>query len=213
MIKERASLSELREFCNKVREAGGANPLDAILEAIPEEANECLIARNLNFSCKVQGVELEDVEIMDWQSKYDTSDDEPWGMFVDSEKLAHSICEATGCDYVDQSVTKPLFAVILPPMIGNFANNFDETYRELDNAILGHIDESSIDSELIGLIEGLDSSIFDIVVDEIKNGCEDADAINTDIVQLIADNRKEISFNSVMNDIKEAAKYFESQFE
>jgi hypothetical protein len=50
---ERATLEETLDFCNQVREAGGANPLDALMPAVPEDSHDCLIARNLNFSCEV----------------------------------------------------------------------------------------------------------------------------------------------------------------
>lgn len=50
---EPASIEKVLEFCNAVREAGGANPLDALLPSVPAESDSCLIARNLNFSCTV----------------------------------------------------------------------------------------------------------------------------------------------------------------
>lgn len=49
-----ASDEEVLDFCNKVRAAGGANPLDALVpDCYPEDASQCLVARSLNFSCEV----------------------------------------------------------------------------------------------------------------------------------------------------------------
>jgi hypothetical protein len=51
---EFATEAELLEFANKIREAGGANPLDALMPSTPSDSKACLIAQALNFSCVVR---------------------------------------------------------------------------------------------------------------------------------------------------------------
>lgn len=53
IIRPVATADELMAFCNKVREAGGANVIDAFFPAYPEDAGACLIAQSLNFDCVV----------------------------------------------------------------------------------------------------------------------------------------------------------------
>src|SRR4051812_34694482 len=48
-----ASKDELLAYANRIREAGGANALDALLPSTPQQNSACLIARALNFGCKV----------------------------------------------------------------------------------------------------------------------------------------------------------------
>lgn len=48
-----ATEAELLEFANAVRQAGGANIIEALLPGEPQVAKACLIANALNFSCGV----------------------------------------------------------------------------------------------------------------------------------------------------------------
>jgi hypothetical protein len=126
-MSERASLEEVLEFANKVREAGGGNPLDALMPAIPEDPSACLIAKNLNFKCRVE-----------------TDEADQWIMVVDSPELAGKIASTLGLDfytqtvweyegrfyhtrhggYVETKVERPV--IVLPERIGQVASDFDE---------------------------------------------------------------------------------------
>lgn len=44
---------ETLDFCNKVREAGGADPIDAFFPSVIGDPNSCLIANGLNFDCYI----------------------------------------------------------------------------------------------------------------------------------------------------------------
>lgn len=48
-----AGKDEVLAYANRIREAGGANALDALLPSDPNQSSSCLIARALNFSCQV----------------------------------------------------------------------------------------------------------------------------------------------------------------
>lgn len=114
---DRASLDEVRDFANKVRKAGGGNPLDALMPAVPSDANQCLIAKNLNFNCAV--------------NKPD--EDGPWMMHVDDEKIARNISEALDLELIYQSSAyyysnELAWALVLPDNIGAVAYDFDKAF-------------------------------------------------------------------------------------
>lgn len=48
---------ELLEFANKIREAGGAELIEALLPSRPNDPSSCLIANALNFTSRVTGGE------------------------------------------------------------------------------------------------------------------------------------------------------------
>lgn len=100
---ERASNKKIQNFCNKVRKAGGGNPLDALMPAVPQDSSRCLIARNLNFNCEV-----------------DTNDEGQWQMYVSDTETATKIAKALKLkvDYYNH--------IVLPPEIGQAAADFDE---------------------------------------------------------------------------------------
>lgn len=50
-----ATPDEVLAFCNKVRELGHAALIDKLEPGVPKDLDSCLIARNLNFECRVQG--------------------------------------------------------------------------------------------------------------------------------------------------------------
>lgn len=79
----RASFEELFEFANAVRAAGGGNPIDALMPAVPEVSTQCLIAKNLNFNCVVQG------------------DSDGWFMAVDDVEIRDRIADALGLEKLD----------------------------------------------------------------------------------------------------------------
>lgn len=197
-IKRRCSLEELREFCNTVRKAGAANPLDAILEAVPEEAEECLIARNLNFSCEVNGADLSSSELEDAKAILgeDFGDENPWAMRVESKELAENIANAIGSAYFGND-DDGFYQIILPEKIGNFAFNFDTTYQNLPYALLGIDEDGYVDEELIPLIDrGILDRMLEILPDDIYYGewvdnINEAE-VNEDILALISDNGDEV---------------------
>lgn len=110
LTKPRATFEETLAFANAVRKAGGGNPLDALMPAVPADASQCLIARNLNFNCRV-----------DCCGK-----DEGWLMYVADPEIAKRIAASldleVDADESDESET----ALLLPPEIGKVAGDFDE---------------------------------------------------------------------------------------
>jgi len=115
-------MEELFEFANKVRAAGGGNPIDALMPAVPEDPTKCLIARNLNFNCAVDGTK-----------------DDRWKMSLDDEAVRDRIAEALDLEVCDEygeaeDETTLEFSVILPESIGQVASDFDEAgtmYRNI----------------------------------------------------------------------------------
>lgn len=124
-MSNRATLDELFEFANKVREAGGGNPLDALMPAVPEDMSQCLIAKNLNFNCGVN-------------SHRTSADGSPvrlrWHMSVADEETRDKIAEALGLEKYDgyeesedelgDYLALP-YGVVLPERIGQVAKDFD----------------------------------------------------------------------------------------
>lgn len=49
----RLEIDQVLDVCNRVRKAGGAEPLAALMPGVPELERECLIAVNLNFDSMV----------------------------------------------------------------------------------------------------------------------------------------------------------------
>lgn len=116
--KKRATLTELENFANQVRRAGGGNPIDALLPSVPEDINQCLIARNLNFNCSVGGS-------TPCPDKYNGGRDWPneaWFMQVDSERLARDIARGTGMRRFESNGEHFLR---LPAKFGQLAQDFD----------------------------------------------------------------------------------------
>lgn len=104
-----ATEEELLEFCNKVRQAGGANVLEALLPSVQQSSYSCLIANALNFGCSVSpymnGI---------WLMRF------PENISASQRK---AISEATGLD-VRPGVGKS-WVMELPEHIGNAAKAFD----------------------------------------------------------------------------------------
>jgi hypothetical protein len=137
-MTEMASIEEVKDFCNKVREAGGANPLDSLLPAIPQKANECLIALNLNFSCEVDARGtyedwMEELEHLGYQEG-----ETIWGMTSNPE-VAGEISEALDIPILDEEYDND--TVVLPAKIARVAEAFDAwlknpaLYPELDDYV------------------------------------------------------------------------------
>lgn len=153
-MKPAASNDEILEFCNKVREAGGGKPLDALLPGIPEDSQSCLIANNLNFECTVGGpageaVTPEDQRILNRAAAY-----AGWFMSVSDKEVRDKIAESLGLEKVDthepyEEGDDMWYSVLLPKKIGNVAANFDQANEEffseyeaaLENAEMDGLDE------------------------------------------------------------------------
>lgn len=108
--KKRATLAELKKFANKVRKAGGGNPLDALMPAVPADSSQCIIAKNLNFNCEVGAI-----------------GDGYWAMWIDDEVTRDKIAAALRLKPVEQEEIDecPIYGVELPVEIGEVARDFD----------------------------------------------------------------------------------------
>jgi hypothetical protein len=143
-------MEELLEFANGVREAGGGNPLDALMPAVPEDASQCLIAKNLNFNCTVGSV---------------GSDGSSWYMAVTDKAIRNRIAERFGLKKINvlddvglydeeahNTYTKiPVYAVRLPDHIGQVASDFDESTDALlweDDLELSSIKDDATEREI-----------------------------------------------------------------
>lgn len=116
-IRERAEVSEVIEFANKVREAGGGDVISGLLPSIPETPNSCLIANALNFDCSVNGDGI------------DENGDSIWYMVTEDESIQEKIAEKLGLDtHLVSGVHK---SIRLPVEIGLVAEAFD-TYRDAE---------------------------------------------------------------------------------
>lgn len=128
---EYADEAEVLDFANKVRAAGGGEPIEGLFPSEPSEPNACLIAKALNFGCNVDG----------WYPKGTTEPNKPqkgmrWVMYIDrSYDDVKAIADAVGCEMIplgagdywrdgtEDEDHMPGF--LLPELIGNAARAFD----------------------------------------------------------------------------------------
>lgn len=142
MSKEsRATLPELLEFCNQVREAGDGTLLSKLLPSEPGNANECLIAKNLNFGVAVDSVGDDDGNSL-WVMHTDdpalvrkiiakvpgvshafTSQADAFDRYNDDELVALYTDEESYDDYDDHGAGP--FMIALPARIGQVASDYD----------------------------------------------------------------------------------------
>ena len=111
-----ATEEEVLDFANRVREAGGANALEALLPSEPGNPESCLIANALNFGCSVDAVGAS--EEHDGESE--------WVMFLPAnmpDEAREKIAATTGCTLDGNGNLE------LPRLIGNAAHAFDWHYR------------------------------------------------------------------------------------
>lgn len=195
-VSERASLEQVREFCNTVRKAGAANPLDALLEAVPQESNACLIAKNLNFSCQVGGPtsHLDDYSYevrkrLGFTPPERFAAEEVWAMIVEDQVLADKISEAIQSEYKTINTRYGnKYEILLPYKLGLVAAAYDRVYDEF----MSGQEIASEDEELVKLIRP------DIIKDTIQNLYEDGfygEEFNEDgiVYKLIQDYHKELA--------------------
>lgn len=128
-----AGKDELLAYANRIREAGGANALEALLPSIPGNQEGCLIARALNFGCKVYPLtSLKNLKDGSWEWVMETPNDDT------ARKLAKGIGARTlRLDYwqdvrAAKHEIETRLVVLLPKRIGNAAHAFDEHHREFD---------------------------------------------------------------------------------
>lgn len=138
-MPERATFEELLEFANEVRRAGGGNPIDALMPAVPADATRCLIAKNLNFNCNVIGAD-----------SY-SDDNLAWAMVVEDSDVRDRIAEALNLPVVRAHgdfehygeegqylrTTYVTEGIQLPERIGQVAHDFDEAQRIIERLDAG----------------------------------------------------------------------------
>jgi len=121
---ERASNERLLEFANAVREAGGANPLDALMPAVPQDGYGCLVAQAMNFNCCVGGSSDKGIEEAD--------SNRSWSMFIedrDAVQIAERIQAKTGLAWLPGHEDEDYEAeILLPPDIRQVAEDFDKLW-------------------------------------------------------------------------------------
>jgi len=110
-IRNRASISEVIDFANKVRKAGGGNIIDSLMPSTPEQSDSCLIANALNFDCTIE-----------------PNSDDTWSMIIDDVDTGEKIAEKLGLDYNHHGDS---IEIILPKKIGLVAKAFD-TYMDYE---------------------------------------------------------------------------------
>lgn len=167
-----ATFEELLEFANKVREAGGGNPLDALMPAVPADTKQCLIAKNLNFNCEVRGVPTKEAADQLGIGLYD----DVWTMVVDNRETRDRIAESLNLqtfegpetdDLGDSIPGTEIYGVVLPDHIGQVAARFDMSVYGVEEY------SSSIDRELW--------NEFQMYIDEsVKEAYRNAGRINAD---------------------------------
>lgn len=115
-MAKRASLHEVLDFANKVRAAGGGNPIDALMPAVPQATQQCLIAKNLNFNCAVTGAE-----------GYTGISENRWVMELTDKAVRDRIADALGL--ARRNLPRDdVYAVVLPEKIGQVASDFDSVW-------------------------------------------------------------------------------------
>lgn len=189
-VTKRASLERLLDFANKVRAAGGGNPLDALMPAVPQDSTQCLIAKNLNFNCRVDQGGIDDRESR-------------WVMWVgDDAELAHKIASHVHCTPVFQrrveyfgEAPKNDYGVMLPPDIGQVAADFDagwDSFKDAFETAFEHAAEAGVvqrdawgdpilHDELISVpTDGFDPELVKLVEEASLEAYRNATFVNPD---------------------------------
>jgi hypothetical protein len=114
-------MKKLLKFANAVREAGGGNPLDALMPSVPQDPKRCLIAKNLNFNCEVVGHPDDNRVVVGNR----------WIM-ITTRDIRDKIAAKLGLkpiDYRDEDTSRMRYGVVLPRDIGQVASDFDRWSR------------------------------------------------------------------------------------
>jgi hypothetical protein len=124
---EYASEDDLLDFANRLRAAGGANVLEALLPSVPEEPTACLIANALNFSSSVSPASEDHYD--------DRNGESSWVMTLPvntSTTQLEAIAAVIGSppreshDVFGGDLSAPIgYCFTLPRLIGNAAQAFD----------------------------------------------------------------------------------------
>jgi hypothetical protein len=115
VVFEYATVGEVLEFVNRVREAGGADTIEALPLAVPKNPRQCLLARALNFECEVRSLSRYDDGAACWHMclPYKTRDE------------IKALAEAAGLETYEEYIGADL-SIVLPREIGNVARAFDK---------------------------------------------------------------------------------------
>ena len=140
-VRSVATEEELLDFANKIRAAGGANVLEALLPSTPQDPHACLIANALNFGCRVDGLNSDQWH-MELPGSFDFAKAKAIADSVeckvayvasryDEEKAFwRSVYEALDAppasDAEDWAEDYDGFVILLPEHIGNAAAAFDD---------------------------------------------------------------------------------------
>lgn len=112
---EYATVGEVLEFVNAMRQAGGAETIDQLPTGVPRDPRRCLLARALNFECEVRGL-----------SRY-ADGTSCWHMLLTDKTNAEieALAEAMGLETFEDYIGAAK-SIILPREIGNVARAFDK---------------------------------------------------------------------------------------
>lgn len=113
-----ATEDELLAFANKIRKAGGADALSALMPSVASSPSACLIANALNFGCSVDGgtVGLDNII-------KGPRGENRWVMHLSNDmpqRIVKKIANAVDCPLGQREHT-----ILLPWHIGNAAHAFD----------------------------------------------------------------------------------------
>lgn len=118
--------SEVLDFCNKVREIGGADILDSLLPGTPGQKNTCLIARNLNFNCRIMPLGSH-------------NDPYSWVIEISDSNIATKIANEMELEYLYEGAIK--LPLALAEVAIKFDNYSDVLYGKLEHDDIVNKDE------------------------------------------------------------------------
>lgn len=131
------SLAQVEDFCNKVRKAGGAKPLNGLLPGVPQDSESCLIANNLNFECEVGPYPLTSEQVGAVSYRPFDDDNQSWVMWVHDEETRDRIAETIGLVPLN---TNDAFGVILPGDLAEVARRFDVAWDIAEKVVYDYLD-------------------------------------------------------------------------
>lgn len=132
-----ASKEELLAYANRIRQAGGADALDALLPAKAGDAKRCLIARALNFGCTVGALTDEEYTDGSYVWYMETPDADTTRRLACAMRartlwitdLDHKVSD----EYPSRGPSPARgdrLVMLLPKRIGNAAHAFDDRHPE-----------------------------------------------------------------------------------